>query len=144
MSALNGKQGFYMTVKKVGDAAAAVAYGDHCKSYELTSEDRDDSDLTFAEAAEGLLAEFTLAVTSVIDFAADSWWTFLFENPGQDVEVIVGPHGNVTPTVDKPHFSMTANTGRKPNLANEARANNQRAEFQHDLLVDGDVIKVTA
>jgi hypothetical protein len=139
---LRGKTGFYLSFKL--GAAAAVLVGDDVKSWELTSDEADDSDLTFYEAAQGLTAEYTLALTSIISFDALSLWTYLWTNPGQDIAVIVGPHGNVTATSTKPHFTFTANTGRKPSIQNEARTSNEGADFEQELLVVGDITKIVA
>lgn len=139
---LRGKTGFYLTFK-LGEATAVVI-GDDVKSWELTSDEADDSDLTFWEAAQGLTAEYTLALTSIVSFDAAAIWTFLWENPGQDILIVVGPSGNITPTATKPHFSFTANTGRKPSIQNEARTTNEGADFEHELLVVGDITLVEA
>jgi hypothetical protein len=139
---LRGKTGFHLSFK-VG-AAAAVILGDDVKSWELTSDEADDSDLTFYEAAQGLTAEYTLALTAITSFDALSLWSFLWSNPGVDIAVVVGPHGNAVASATKPHFSFLANTGRKPGLANEARTSNEGSEFEHELLVVGDVTKIVA
>lgn len=138
---LRGKTGLVLTFK-VG-AATAVAYGDDVKSWELTSDDADDKDLTFYEASQGLTAEFTLALTAISSTDTGSLWRFFWDNPGKDITVIVGPHGNAVPSATKPHFSFVANTGRKPAISNEARTTNEGAEFEQELSVVGDVTLIS-
>lgn len=139
---LRGKQGLIFTLKL--GAAAAASYADDIKSFELTNEETDDSDLTFAEALAGLTASWTLSVTAIISADAASLHSYLWTNPGQDVTVVVGPYGNATPTATKPHYSFVANTGRKPSIANEARTSNEGADFEHELSVVGDITKIIA
>lgn len=137
---LKGKEGFYLSLKVVDSVDPAfVAAGDDCKAWEITSEDRDDSDLTFWEAEQGQIKDFTLALTSIISFDQGSLWRWLWEHPGADVEVVLGPKGNAVAALGKPVFEFVANTGAKPTLQNEARTSNEGAEFEHELKADGDL-----
>lgn len=141
-SRLRGNSGLVLSIKK--GAAAAASFADDVKSYELTSDDADDSDLTFAEAAAGLTAAFTLSVTAITSFDAGSLYAYLWDNAGSDVTIVVGPWGNATPTATKPHFQMAANLGRKPGISNEARTSTEGAEFTAEFAVQGDVTKLTS
>lgn len=128
---------------KLGDAAAA-AYNEDLKTTELAWEDKDDSDLTFSEAAAGLLQDGTLTVGAVTSTDVDSFWRWCWDHPGQDVEVVWGPHGNALPTEDKPHFVGTASTTGKPPLANEAKSPKDKtgADFEIDFVFSTDVLIV--
>lgn len=130
---LKGKEGFYLSLKNGTDTAYTKA-GDDCKSWEITSDDRDDSDLTFWEAQQGQVKDYTLTLTGIVSFDADSLWMYLWNNPGAEVAVVLGPKGNAVHAAGKPVFTFTANTGGRPTLANEARTSNEGAEFEHELV----------
>lgn len=139
---LKGKEGFYLSLKNGSDAAFTAA-GDDVKSWEITSDDRDDSDLTFWEAAQGQVKDYTLTLTGIVSFDDGSLWRYLWDNPGAEVNVVLGPKGNAVHAAGKPVFTFTANTGAKPTLANEARTSNEGAEFEHDLLASSDLVMST-
>lgn len=139
---LRGKTGLVFTLK-IG-AGSATSYADDVKSWELVTDDADDSDLTFYEAAQGLTKVFSLNMTSIVSFDAGSLWMYLWDNPGAVFSVVLGPSGNATPTTTKPHFTFTANATGKPALANEARVTPEGSEFEYTFDVVGDVTKVTA
>jgi hypothetical protein len=141
-SRLKGKEGFYLSLK-VGAGTAFVAGGDDTKSWEITSDDKDDSDLTFWEAAQGQVKDYTLKLTGIVSFDVASLWMFLWANPGADVEVKLGPKGNSVAAAGKPLLTFTANTGGKPVLQNEARTSNEGAEFEHELVASTDLTLVT-
>lgn len=139
---LRGNQGLILTLKK--GAATATSFADDVKKWELTPEDADSNDITFAEAMAGLAAKWTLKLTAITSADTTSLFAFLWDNAGQDVEVVLGPYGNATATPTKPHYKFTANLGLKPGLQNEARTEKTGAEFEKELEVIGDVLKVTA
>jgi len=140
---LKGNEGFYLTFEDVGAVSPFVA-GDDVKSYEVTSEDKDDSDLTFREAQDGATKEYTLSVTAIVSFDTTSFWSYLWENAGEDVEVVIGPKGNEAPTATKPHFVGTGKLNGKPTFANEARTSQEGAEFTFEFVFEGELEKVTA
>jgi len=140
---LKGKEGFYLSLKN-GSAAAFTLAGDDAKSWEITSDDKDDSDLTFGEAAQGQVKDYTLAITGIVSFDAGSLWMYLWANPGAEVDVVLGPKGNAVHAAGKPVFTFKANTGAKPTLQNEARTSNEGAEFEHELLASTDLVMSTA
>lgn len=143
-SRLRGNANPIFTLKK--GAAAAVSYSDDVKSWELTWEDKDDSDLTFAEAAAGLLQDATLTITAVLSWDAASLCSFLWDNSGQDLVVLLGPWANAVPLATKPHFTGTAATQGRPPLANEAKSPKDRtgAEFEIAFLYSTDVTRLIA
>lgn len=131
---LRGKQGFSLTIKK--GAAAAVSYADDVKKFELSYDEKDGDDLTFAEAAAGLGYDATLKLTGIVSYDAGSLYAFLWDNVGSTVTVDLGPFGNATATATQPHFTGTATIGLPPALANEAAAGkdgNKGAEFEYEL-----------
>jgi hypothetical protein len=111
--------------------AAAVDHSDDLKAIRLTSEDRDDSDLTFAEAASGDLKDFQLVVTAIQSTEATSLWRELWDNPGDEFDVVYGPHGNAVPSVSQPHFTMTVKATGKPEVGGEAAKNGNRFDFEY-------------
>lgn len=111
--------------------AAAVDYDDDVKAVRLTSEDKDDSDLTFAEAAGGETKDFTIVVTAKQATEAGSLWRLLWDNPGEEFALTYGPHGNAVPTAADPHFLMTVKADGRPELGTEARRTKQRGDFEY-------------
>lgn len=140
---LKGKEGFYLSLKN-GTAAAFTAAADDCKEWEITSDDKDDSDLTFSEALAGNVKVYTLKLTGLVSFDPTSLWMYLWNNPGAEVNVILGPKGNSVAAAGKPLFSFVANTGGKPELRNEARVSNEGAEFEHELKASTDLTLATS
>ena len=127
-------------------AAPAVPMNEDLKTSELTWEDKDDSDLTFSEAAAGLLQDGTLTLTAVASTDEESFWRWCWDHPGQDVVVVWGPHGNAVPTADQPHFTGTASTAGKPELKNEAKSPKDKtgSEFEIEFVFSTDVELVDA
>jgi len=139
---LRGNSGFYLTFK-IG-AGSATVLGDDVKSYELTNEPRDDSDVTFSEAAAGTGVVWTLALTAITSFSTGSLWNYLWTNVGTEVQVVLAPYGNTTATATQPHFTFNVTVGAKPGVSNEAGTSGEGAEFSVDLVATTDVTKVVA
>lgn len=136
--ALKGNSGIFCTWKLAEGATAAVEYDTDLKKVEITSEDKDDSDLTFAEAALGDLKDFTLAITALQRTVTGSLWRFLWDNPGAEIDIVYGPSGNAAATEAKPHFAMRVKNGGKPTVGGEARKTKDRYSFDHELeVLDG-------
>lgn len=139
---LRGNEGFYLTLESAGDVSPFVA-GDDVKSFEVSSDDKDDSDLTFFEAASGATKEYTVSLTAVVSFDATSLWSYLWDNQGEEVEIVLGPKGNALPSSTKPHFLGDSKINGKPTFANEARTSQEGAEFTVEFVCD-DLTKVVA
>lgn len=139
---LKGKEGLVLSITDKETTPVTTTFDD-AKSFELTGEDRDDSDLTFAEAAEGTGRQYTLSLTGITSFDEGSLWSYLWDNAGSTFDFVLGPKGNAVPSTDKPHFTFSA-TLVKPELSNEARTTEEGAEFEVELSVTTDVSKVTA
>jgi len=125
---IKGAGAVFTTQKGV---AAAVDHADDLKAIRITSEDRDDSDLTFQEAAEGDLKDFQLVVTAIQSTEAGSLWRELWDGPGDTFDVTYGPHGNAVPTASQPHFDMTVKATGKPEVGGEAARNGNRFDFEY-------------
>lgn len=108
----------------------AVEFAGDVKAVDLTPEDRDDSDVTFAEAAAGDVAVTTMNVTAIQSTKAGSLWRFCWDNAGAEVGVTYAPHGNTTPTADKPHFLSVVKLGNRPKIGGEARRAKDRYDFE--------------
>lgn len=111
--------------------AAAVDYSEDLKAIRLTSEDKDDSDLTFAEAAAGDTKDYQVAITAIQSTAVDSLWRLLWDNPGSEFQAVYGPHGNAVPSADKPHFTFTVKATGAPEVGGEAARNGARFSFDY-------------
>lgn len=128
---VRGNTGLYLLVD-------GVQYGQDCKSVVLEGEEADDSDLTFLEAAQGGEQADALAITAIQSTKAGSLWRKCWDEAGQEVPVVYGPHGNALPTADKPHFVMVAKLGVRPRIGGEARRTKERQDFEASWeLMDG-------
>lgn len=119
--------------------AVAADHADDLKAIRITSEDRDDADLTFAEAAEGDLKDFQLVVTALQSTQAGSLWRELWDNPGAEFDVVYGPHGNLVPSDAQPHFLFTVKSTGKPEVGGEAARNGNRFDFEYTYDVVGGI-----
>lgn len=129
--AIRGNRGLHLTV-------GGTDYSDNVKAFTVAGENADDSDLTFAEAAEGGAQVDTVTGTAIQSTAAASLWRYLWENAGTEVAVVYGPHGNAIPSTDKPHFLMTVKLGVRPSIGGEARRDKTRNDFEFTWdVVDG-------
>lgn len=130
-----GNSGLIFTLAPSG-GGAAVAYDDDVKAIAIESEDSDDADLTFAEAAEGLTKDFTIVVTAMQDTETGGLWRLLWDNPGEAFAFVYGPHGNAVPTAAKPHFTGTISATGKPRIGGEASRDRRRFDFEYTFNVD--------
>jgi len=73
----------------------------------ITAGDADAGFVSFAAAAAGGGRDYKLALTFVQDASAGSLWSRVWTAAGSDVDVVVRPYGNATPTADQPHFTGT-------------------------------------
>lgn len=126
---IKGGSGIVFTLQD--GVAAAVAYDEDVKAIRLASEDRDDSDLTFAEAAAGEVKDYTLPITAIQSTEAGSLWKLLWDNPGKEFQAVYGPHGNAVATVAKPHFTFTVKATGRPEVGGEAARNGNRFPFDY-------------
>lgn len=119
----------------------AVDYSNNIKEVTLEGEDKDDSDLTFAEAASGDVKDYAVTLKSIASTAVGSLWRYLWDNPGGEFPFVYGPHGNAVPTEDKPHFLMTLKADGRPTPPNNtARRTKDRGEFEATLQVVGAIV----
>lgn len=125
---IRGNSGIYFM-------ADTVEYDGDVKRVRITSEDKDDSDLTFEEAAQGETKDYRLAVTALQSTDAGSFWRYLWDNPGAEFDVTYGPHGNAVPSTGQPHFTMTCKATGKPEIGGEAKRTKDRFDFEYELEV---------
>lgn len=74
---------------------------------EIHSGETDADFVSFAQAASGGGRDYSLHLTFVQDAASGSLWDRIWSHAGEDVDVIVRPYGNATPTAEQPHFTGT-------------------------------------
>lgn len=106
-------------------------YDHNVKNMRLTTEDKDDSDLTFREAASGETKDYKLNVTAVQATAAGTFWRKVWDEPGGEYPVVYGPHGNAVPTAEKPHFLMVVKAQGRPEIGTESSLSKNRADFEY-------------
>lgn len=142
---LRGNQGLHLTFDlDLEGAGAPVTMSDDIKTWELTPEDADGNDITFAEALAGLAAAWKFKVTAITSNDAGALFEFLWTNPNKDVAAVLGAWGNAVPSATKPHFEFTLNTGYPPGITNEARTTKEGAEFEKEFEVTVAPVRVTA
>lgn len=125
--------------KSITFEVEGVEYNCDATSVVLTHEEADDDVVTFCDTAGSY--EWHLAITALQSTDADALHTFLWTNAGNTVDFTFGPHGNATPTTVQPHYTGTITLpNKKPDVGGEA---NSTWTFDMDLVVDGDVTKVT-
>lgn len=73
----------------------------------ITSKETESDFVSFCDAAAGGGREYGLKLTFVQDAAAASLWDKVWTAAGTDVEAVVMPYGNATPTATEPHFEGT-------------------------------------
>ncbi|MDP9795220.1 hypothetical protein J2S43_003732 [Catenuloplanes nepalensis] len=73
----------------------------------VTSEETDRDFISFADAAAGGGRDYNLELTYVQDLADGSVWDLVWSHAGEEVDVVVRPFGNLTPTPTQPHFIGT-------------------------------------
>lgn len=135
---IKGNNSIIATFDEVTDGVAAGAPVDQAgdiKNVRITSEDKDDDDLTFEEAANGETKDYTLAVTANQSTDAGSFWRLLWDNPGGTYDVVYGPHGNAVPSAAKPHFTMRVKVNGKPEVGGAASRQAKRFTFETELEV---------
>lgn len=120
--------------------APAADHSDDLKAIRLTSEDRDDSDLTFAEAAGGEVKDYQLVVTALQSTEAGSLWREVWDNPGEEFDVVYGPHGNAVPTASQPHFTFTVKATGRPEIGGEAARNGNRFDYEYTYDVTSPIV----
>lgn len=86
----------------------------------MDNEDADTDAITFAELADGDALQWFFAITAVSDYGADSFWSFCWDNAGEEVTFVFKPYGNATATTTQPHFTGTATVNKKPPVGGEA------------------------
>lgn len=110
----------------------------------ITNEEADSDVITFEDAASGGSRQYFLNGTAIQSTAATSFWTYTWDNTGEEVAFTYAPHGNAVATVAEPHFVGIVKVGPKPDIGGEASISSTSAftfEFQWEIV--GDVTKDT-
>lgn len=89
------------------------------KNVNLSFEDRDASDMTFAEAAAGGDIG-TLSLTAIQSTDPASLWRTVWDHRGEEVPFALAVHGNAVPSADQPHVTGTVTIGPRPALGGAA------------------------
>lgn len=118
-------------VAKFVRGAVTKTYDGDLKAFRITSDDKDDSDLTFLEASTGETKDYKVVVTALQSTALTSLWRDIWDNPGTEVVATYGPYGNAVPSADKPHFLMTLKPNGRPEIGVEAKRAKDRGDFEY-------------
>lgn len=97
--------------------------------------------VTFCDAATGATSTWYFDVEAITSTDTDSFWSFVWNNSGQNAAFVFAPHGNATPSAEQPHFTGTLNIGPKPSIGGTA---NTTFVFSKRFEVTGEPLKVIA
>lgn len=86
----------------------------------LNNEAADSDALTFGDVLAGGARTYFFELTAIQSTASGSFWRTVWDNAGKSAAFAYAPHGNETPTVDKPHYVGTLTIGAKPSLGGQA------------------------
>ena len=73
----------------------------------MQSEDASADVTTFYDASLGGRRDFYFTVSGVQSTEATSFWRAMWTGAGSEETFIYAPHGNASPSADKPHFTGT-------------------------------------
>lgn len=77
-----------------------------CTKCELKTRKADKGTTTFADAANGDAGqEWYFAISAVQSTDPTSFWSWIWDHAGEELEYVYAPHGNATPSPAKPHFT---------------------------------------
>lgn len=127
---------------KIG--SPAVDYMTNATSVVLSNEEANAAVVTFEDAAGDGGRQYFLNITAVQSTDADSLWTFIWDNTGEEVAFTYAPHANTTPTADEPHFSGIVRIGPRGDIGGDAVRNGGGYTFTTRWDVVGSVAKVSA
>lgn len=97
------------------------------------------NELGFGDYEDSL--DFTLAVTGFQDTAANSFHTFLYNNPGVTVNISYAPHGNSVPSAAQPWFTATGYAETVPDIGGAA---GEFFTFDVTFILDGKPARVVS
>lgn len=110
----------------------------------ITSEEADSDVITFEDAANGGGRQYLFNFTAIQSTDANSFWTYTWDNTGDEVAATYAPAGNAVATVAQPHFVFTVKVGPKPDIGGEASTSATSAfTWEGSWEIVGDVAKDT-
>lgn len=115
-------------------------YACDATSVVLQNEEASDDVITFCEATAGGV-QWYFEVEAITSTDATSFWSFVWDYAGTEVDFVFAPHGNATPTTAQPHFTGTLNLGTKPSIGGSV---NSTFVFTKRFDLVGEPVKVTA
>jgi hypothetical protein len=95
-------------------------------------------ELGFGDYADSL--QFSMQVEGYQDYAANSLWRKLYDNPGDSVSITFAPHGNSVASATQPHFTATGYAETLPALGGPA---GEYFTFDVNFILDGKPAVVT-
>ncbi|MDK9294551.1 hypothetical protein FAM19031_000589 [Propionibacterium freudenreichii] len=131
-----------VTGTRLGLTFDGVDYYSDIGKFELTPSTSDKDIVTFADAAAGSAAAWTLKLTAIISFDPAAFWGWVWEHAGETVGFILAPLGNREASEKAPHFTGKVKIGTKPGLSSEA-GDTKGATFEAEWDVEGEPEKVT-
>lgn len=105
---------------KLGLTIAGQDYYADIAKYSLEPSTSDKDVVTFADAASGSTAAWSLKGSAIQSTAAGSFWQKVWDASGTTVPFILAPHGNREASTTQPHFTGQVKIGVKPPISSEA------------------------
>jgi len=107
----------------------------------LQNEEADGDVTTFADAAAGGAVQWFFEGSAVQSTDTTSFWSYLWDNTGEEVTYVFAPHGNATASSTQPHFTGSVKVGSKPPVGGTA---NETFTFDFRLDCTAEPTKVTS
>lgn len=107
----------------------------------LNNEEADGDVTTFADAAAGGAVQWFFEGSAIQSTDTASFWSYLWDNTGDEVAYVFAPHGNATASSTQPHFTGSVKVGSKPPVGGTA---NETFTFDYRLDCTGEPTKVTS
>lgn len=123
-SAIQGNRGSYLLID-------SVEFDTDALQTRITSADKDESDLTFEEAAAGDTKDFQFVGTFLQALGASTLFRKVWDAPADEYAVVWGPYGNSVPTVTQPHLLFSMKATGKPEIGAQARFGKQRENVEY-------------
>lgn len=125
---------------RLGKDKLRLKFGTPAKEYNVdvkacTMENEDGEVQTFADTEHGTGLDWFFNITAVQSTDPDSLWVHIWNNSGQVVPFVFGPHGNDEATAAQPHFIGNVKIGPKPKIGGEAaRKGSQEFETRWEII----------
>lgn len=132
-----------LTGAKLSIKIGETEYKSDVTSYRIQNAERDSDVVTFEDAENGDLRDYTLVAGLVQSTDPESLHMHVWDHEGETFTYVLAPHGNAAPSTTEPHFTGSGTMPAPPELGGEAgKRNTFTTEATFEL--DGKPRKLTA